>query len=174
MGDQPYPQLLRKAKERDARLALVAAADRFKRETLSSCRRGDGAFCELYNLGKLDAAPSARPIVTRLSVRSLRRWRAMVKADASERLGFDRGAARRGKAALATAKGGKVSSLIQALLADDPHFSAARVRQSVIAEFPEFQAPPLRTFQHFISGLKSTGVAQGATRGVGFDPGACV
>jgi transposase InsO family protein len=141
---------------RDARLALIAAADRFARNASLSRRTADTAFCALYGLDKLDIAPWIKAAVRRLSPRTLARWREQTKHGSSARLGVDRGAARRGKGLLATAEGGEVKRYILALVAHQPHLSADHVRECVAAKFPQLSPPPVRTFQHVLRDLKRT------------------
>jgi hypothetical protein len=76
---------------RDARLALVAAADRFARQGSLTRNTADRAFCALYNLEKIEVEPWVRQSVRRLAPRSLKRWRALRKDDAISSLGVDRG-----------------------------------------------------------------------------------
>jgi hypothetical protein len=141
---------------RDARLALIAAADRFARNASLSRRTADAAFCALYGLDKLDIAPWIKAAVKRLSPRTLRIWRALIKSGSPSRLGVDRGAARRGKGLLATAEGGEVKRYILALVAHQPHLSADHIRECVAAKFPTLTPPPVRTFQHVLKDLKRT------------------
>jgi transposase InsO family protein len=141
---------------RDARLALIAAADRFARNASLSRRTADTAFSALYGLDKLDIAPWIKAAVGRLSPRTLARWREQTKNGSASRLGVDRGAARRGKGVLATAEGGEVRRYILALVAHQPHLSADHVRECVAAKFPAFAPPPVRTFQHVLKDLKRT------------------
>jgi transposase InsO family protein len=141
---------------RDARLALIAAADRFARNASLSRRTADTAFCALYALDKLDIAAWIKAAVRRLAPRTLARWREQTKNGSAARLGVDRGAARRGKGRLATAEGGEVKRYILALVAHQPHLSADHVRECVAAKFAGFDPPPVRTFQHVLKDLKRT------------------
>ncbi len=141
---------------RDARLALLSAADRFARNASLSRRTADAAFCALYGLDRLAIEPWIKAAVKRLSARTLARWREQLKFGSPSRLGVDRGAARRGKGTLATAEGGEVRKYILALVAHQPHLSADHVRECVAAKFPQLSPPPVRTFQHFLKGLKAS------------------
>jgi transposase InsO family protein len=140
---------------RDARLALIAAADRFARNASLSRRTADAAFCALYNLERIDIAPWIKASIRRLAPRTLARWREQTKNGSPSKLAVDRGAARRGRGALAVAEGGEVRKHILALVAHQPHLSADHVRECVAAKFPTFKAPPVRTFQHFLKRLKT-------------------
>jgi transposase InsO family protein len=141
---------------RDARLALLAAADKFRRDARMSRRDAEPEFCDRYNGGTIQVAPWIRAAIKRTSPRTLRIWRALVKSGSPARLGVDRGAARRGKGLLATAEGGEVKRYILALVAHQPHLSADHVRECVAAKFPRLTAPPVRTFQHVLKDLKRT------------------
>jgi hypothetical protein len=138
---------------RDARLALVAAAKRFARNGSLSQNTADRLFCALYNLEQLEVAPWVRAAVRRLSERSLWRWRRLAKSERS-RLGVDRGAARRGKGALDAAEDGKVRAYILACVAHQPFLSADHVRELVGAQFPALALPSSRRFQQYLKGLK--------------------
>lgn len=141
---------------RDARLALIAAADRFARDGSLTRNTADRAFCALYNLDKIEVDRWVRQSVKRLAPRSLKRWRAIRRDDNLSGLGVDRGASRRGTGALDTANDGAVRAFILALIAHQPHLSADHVRENVIAKFADFDAPPIRTFQRFIATLKAS------------------
>jgi putative transposase len=132
---------------RDARLALVSAANRFARDGKMPFRTADAAFCALYNARAIDVSDWIRAHVKELSARSLRRWRDAVDAEKATRLAVDRGAARRGKGALETAFDGAVKTFVLAHLARQPHLSAHHLRALVCDAFPDFEAPPVRTFQ---------------------------
>lgn len=140
---------------RDARLALIAAADRFARNATLSRNTADRAFCALYNLERLDIEPWIRAAVKALAPRTLARWRATSKA-AKSRLGVDRGAARRGKGVLEAAENGEVRKFALALIAHQPHLSADHVREIVADRFPALKMPPIRSVRRFLQGLKKT------------------
>lgn len=140
---------------RDARLALVAASNKFARDGKMPFRTADKAFCALYNRGDLDVAPWIRERVPALSERSLWRWRDALAHESASRLAVDRGAARRGKGALDTAEDGRVKTFILAHIARQPHLSAHHLRDLVRDEFPAFRAPPVRTFQRAAAVWKS-------------------
>ncbi len=139
----------------DARLAITAAADRFERGAKMSQITAAMLFCALYNAEKITVEPWVRAAVRQLSPRTLARWRAHRAKGEVTRLGVDRGAARRGSSTLETAQEGAVRLYILAAIAHQPHLSADHVRLLVAAKFPMFNAPPVRTFQRFLSRLKT-------------------
>ena len=133
----------------DARLAIVAAADRFEQGAKMSQISAATLFCALYNAEKVEVQPWVRTAVRQLSPRTLARWRAYRDQGAVARLGVDRGAA------LESAQDGAVRLYILAAIAHQPHLSADHVRLLVAAKFPLFNAPPTRTFQRFLKALKA-------------------
>ncbi|EAU40193.1 Transposase and inactivated derivative [Fulvimarina pelagi HTCC2506] len=157
----------RASEERDARLAIVNAFDRFRK----SCRLNNQAsihlFVQRFNGGELQIEDWVRDRISRLSGRSLERWRKQ-KRDSGATQGFDRGANRKGKGVLDTANGGAVRITILALLADNLHFSAEHIRDVVESEYGRtlivaskgsektVPLPPIRTFQHYLKGLRSS------------------
>lgn len=139
---------------RDARLALVAASNKFARDGKMPFRTADKAFCALYNSGDLDVAPWIREQAPALSERSLWRWRDALARDDASSLAVDRGAARRGKGSLDTAEDGRVRTFILAHIARQPHLSAHHLRDLVKDAFPAFATPPVRTFQRALAQWK--------------------
>lgn len=138
---------------RDARMAIVAAAERFAREGRLSQAVADRLFASLYNRAEIETAAWVRGQIKETSARSLARWRALAARDKS-RLGVDRGAVRRGKGALDRGEDGKVRALLLAAVAHNPALSADHLQKLVKDRFPAFKLPPLRTFQHFLKSLK--------------------
>lgn len=168
---QPSPNLSdRAARERDARLAIVAAFDRFSagaRLRQASCLQ---VFTDKYNLGSLQVEPWVKDLVPHVSKRSLLRWKAAKSSGVTTTLAVDRGQSRKGTGVLDVAEGGKVRTFILAVLGQNPHFSAAHVRMMCRDEFGKelwapsrkseavqkrVPLPPIRTFQHFIAALKA-------------------
>ena len=141
---------------RDARLALVDAADRFAASVKMSRRAADPIFCSLYAAGRIAVDPWIKAAARDVSPRSLMRWRGRVRDGDASALGVDRGAARRGGGALDVAEGGEVKRFALALIAHQPHLSADHVRKSVQGKFPGFAPPPVRTFQRLLKGLKNS------------------
>ncbi|MCW1842267.1 Mu transposase C-terminal domain-containing protein [Prosthecomicrobium hirschii] len=146
----------RAARERDARLAIVAAFEAFSQGQ----RLGDAArsqiFVDRYNLGAIAVDPWIRETVRSLSKRTLARWRSAKFLGRLDRLAVDRAAARKGKGVLDTAAGGRVRTFVLALIAHQPLLTAAQVRVQCLAEFGfETTLPPVRTFQHWLKTLKA-------------------
>ena len=152
------------AEGRDARLAILDAADRFRAAGGLGRTRADALFCEGYEAGAIEVAPWVRAAVKGLTPRSLARWRAVRAAGATARLAVDKGASRRGKGALETANGGAVKTHCLALMVKSPHLSAKHVRAVIGGTFGELVSergeliplPPLRTFQAALSQWKAT------------------
>ncbi|MGP0103799.1 DDE-type integrase/transposase/recombinase [Rhodoblastus sp.] len=137
---------------RDARLALLAAADRFFATGVYSRVLSDQTFCALYNLGKIEVEPWVLHAVRKLAPRSLKRWRAMRFLDGANALAVDRGAARRGSGGLDRTE---VRSWLLGFLAHKPHTSARSAHDYLIAQFPGLRVSP-RSVARALSGLKSS------------------
>ncbi len=144
---------IRNLESRDARLWLIAAADRYAETAGLPRRTGDAAFAALWRLGKLDVPAWVRDAVADLSPRTLGRWREHVRVGDATGLAVDKGAARRGKGALDAPE---IRDFILALVASQPHLTAHHVRGCVEGRFPGFAAPPVRTFQHVLKSLKQS------------------
>jgi len=155
-------------KERDARLAILAAYDDFLRGLRANGRAPSTAlflFSMKYNNRSLQAADWIREIVPSISPRTIMRWRSAVKKN-TNRLAVDRSKGRKGSGALETANGGAVRSFILGLIAHQPHLSGKQVATLCRSEFGDtvkvvskgveqpLKMPPVRTFQHFLKGLK--------------------
>lgn len=154
---------------RDARLALLALAEKFAAASgmLRVC--ADRHFCDLYNAGAqlrdpaanaIEAAPWIRAQVKSLAPRTLARWRRLRREGALTRLAVDRAAARRGSGTLDRANNGEVKTYILALIAKQPQLTAHHIRALVSDRFEgQFRlgingaaravpVPPVRTFQY--------------------------
>lgn len=153
--------------ERDARLALVRAADAFRRASSGgrfSIIASDQMFARLYTAGRAEVPGWVTAAVPKLSARSLARWRSAARFGETTKLAVDRGENRRGKGVLERANDGAVRTYMLALLVNQPMLSADHVRRLVRAEFGDCLAvggkavslPPIRTFQHVLKGLKSS------------------
>ncbi len=132
---------------RDARLALIAAADRFARGGTLSRHTADRAFASLYNVERIAVEPWLRAAAPKISAASLARWRRSRRQKGSSALGFDRGAARRGEGALDRGGKGKVRAFLLAAIAHQPHLSGDHLQKLAIAAFPELAGVSLRSFQ---------------------------
>lgn len=152
--------------ERDARLAIVHAYDRFTsglRNATETARLQ--IFSDKYAVNSITIEPWVKQAIPSFSKRSLMRWRKAVKAGRTGKLAIDRGQARKGTGLLDVANGGKVQAFIIALIAQQPHLSAERVRVLCQSEFgrtvldrngAEKPLPPVRTFQQAIRTLKAS------------------
>jgi len=151
--------------ERDARLAILATYDDFLRGFRAKGRAPATAlhlFSAKYNNRSLQVASWLREVIPSISPRTIMRWRSAAKKNANK-LAVDRSKGRKGSGVLETANSGKVQSFILAWLAANPALSAQVIRGYCEDEFgaeitlPSGELkplPPLRTFQHFIKGLK--------------------
>lgn len=157
----------RAALERDARLAILRAYAAFEKGQRLNRQGCECLFVSKYQAGTLQVERWIRDLIPAFSRRTLARWRADAERDAGD-LGFDRGAARRGKGVLETANDGDLHRFMLALLAHQPHLSAAQVVDQCRGEFGEtievvrgggvierIAMPPLRTFQAALKALKT-------------------
>lgn len=157
----------RAAIERDARLAIVAAYQAFGR----GLQLGETAklqiFTDKFNAGRIQVDDWVRQAVPSVSKRSLLRWKSARKEGKGDRLAFDRAASRKGTGVIETANGGKLQAFVLALIAHQPHLTAAHVRTQCRAEFGDtidvvskglskvLPMPPIRTFQATLKTLKA-------------------
>lgn len=155
----------RAAKERDARLAIIAAYDRFAagmRLNQQACLR---LFCDRYEMGSILVESWVKELIPNVSTRSLFRWKSARAKGARDALAVDRSKARKGSGLLETANNGAVRSFVLAWIASSPHLSADIIRGYCEDHFgPEITTrqgelkplPPERTFQQFIKDLKAS------------------
>ncbi|MER8946135.1 DDE-type integrase/transposase/recombinase [Mesorhizobium sp. M0809] len=158
----------RAQKERDARLAIVAAFEKFSRGLQLGYATRVQVFTDRYNVGSLNIDEWVREIVPTLSKRSLARWQSQKRDGKINALGHDPAQARKGTGVLETANGGAVSAFMLALIAHQPHLSGHHVRTLCRSEFGDtlktvskgvetiIPMPPVRTFQHALKGLKES------------------
>ena len=137
---------------RDARLALLAAAERCVHAGNLTRTAADKAFCALYNLGKIAVDPWVRAAVPEIAPRSIARWRALRAKGAIGRLAIDKGAGRRGSGALDQPE---VRSWLLGFLAHKPHTSAQSALDYLKAQFPDLDVS-LRSVCRSLKGLKTT------------------
>ncbi|MGO4561974.1 DDE-type integrase/transposase/recombinase [Rhizobiales bacterium 3FA27D7] len=134
--------------ERDARLALTAVADRFRREQGLSQAAADELVANLFNSRSIALPAWVQTQVKRASGRSLARWRSARDAGQADRLGHDPAVARKGSSQLDRALGGQVRSVLLAAIAKMPFLSAGRALELIRDRFGEtFETPALRTLQ---------------------------
>lgn len=152
------------AEQRDARLALLAALDRFTADSGLSGREADARFCAAYEASEINVAPWVRAAVKSISRATLCRWRAARKAGETHRLAVDNGAARRNRGVLDVANGGEVRNTILAAMAKNPYLSADHIRVVIIDRFGArldmgdalAPVPSVRTFQMALKGWRQT------------------
>lgn len=154
---------------RDARLAILAAADRVFASAKLPRENADLLAVADYNAGRLTLPPWVHAKVPKLTLRSLQRWRAAARNGRTASLAVDRGAARRGLGVLDTAEDGQVRIYALALIARQPHLSADHVRGMLSHRFGETLSvvraggevkqvplPPIRTVQDALRRWKET------------------
>lgn len=147
--------------ERDARLAIVAAFERFARGlTLRhvSCLQ---IFCDKYNLGSIGVDQWVKDLVPSVSKRSLDRWRAAQRDGVA--IGYDPSQSRLGTGVLDRAENGRIAEWMLALVAFEPHLSAEDVQTQCRHKFGDTLSvgdktapmPPVRAFQRALKALKA-------------------
>ena len=166
-NDEPAkiaPASGRAALERDARLAIVAQFERFRKGSNLRLEQALKIFCDDWKLGRIRVEDWVTDVVPRISRGSLKRWASKKKH--GRQLGVDRSLARKGTGVLDQAEGGAVRTFMLGLIAHQPHLSADQVRDQVRAEFgdvlkvvskgveKQVPVPPLRAFQRALSALK--------------------
>lgn len=153
----------RAARERDARLKIVAAFEEFSAALRLSDASKVQIFVDRYNNRTFFVPDWVRETIKVISKRSLARWRAAKGVGRADRLAVDRSAARKGKGLVETANGGRLRTFVLALVAHQPLITAAQVEVQCRAEFGDMvtdhagrvvRMPPVRTFQHALKGLK--------------------
>lgn len=153
----PTPETERGRRAQAARLAILAACERY---TVGSNLGRDGgvhAFAMAYNFGQIAVDDWVRQEVPKTSHRTLFRWIAAAKEGQS--LGVDRAQNRKGKGLLETANAGRAKMFILGLIAHQPSIKAERVQallsdemggQLVALDGTIHPIPPVRTIQHQI------------------------
>lgn len=148
---------------RDARLAILRLAEGFHRTARLTSVVDDALFVELFEAGHVELPEWARGVVDDFSLRTLHRWRQILRDSGPDGLAVDHGASRKGTGLLDSANDGAVRNFMLALIAKQPHLSAEEVRKQCRAEFGDEivtrhgelkPMPPPRTFQHVLKGLK--------------------
>ncbi|MCJ2112753.1 phage tail tape measure protein [Methylobacterium sp. E-025] len=157
------------AEGRDARLAILAAAERIFASARLPRQNADLLAVADYTAGRLSLPAWVHTAVPKLTLRTLQRWRAAARDGRTAALAVDRGAARRGLGVLDTAENGQVRVYALALIARQPHLSADHVREMLSAKFGEsltvirsggvvrtVPLPPIRTVQDALRRWKTT------------------
>ncbi|MEO0496296.1 MAG: DDE-type integrase/transposase/recombinase [Pseudomonadota bacterium] len=157
----------RGASERDARLVIVNGFLRFAAHQRLNETTLIGMFATKYNAGRFNVEGWVRDTVPTISKASLKRWKLTVQRGEAHKLAVDRSKSRKGTGVLDTANNGEVKAFALALVAHQPHLSAANVRKLCRDEFGDqitilkkglktvSKMPPVRTFQHFLKALKA-------------------
>lgn len=124
----PSPGLASRAMvERDARLHLVGMFKAWHAKVGLGTYTAVATFSDLYNAGQVSAPDWVRKRVKLLSRSTFWRWLQAARAGEVDRLGVDRGAARRGKGILAEAEGGAIFQKILVLHAHNPHLTPRHI-----------------------------------------------
>ncbi|UGA45979.1 Mu transposase C-terminal domain-containing protein [Bradyrhizobium quebecense] len=151
------------ASARDARLAVLALADRIAQDAGIGHKRADQHFADLYNTRAIELAGWITDEIKSVTPRTLARWRSFAKAGKRSRLAVDRAASRRGTGVLDRANDGKVKLHILALVAKQPQLTAHHIRALVADAFPEIcvagapvALPPIRTFQQVLKNWRTS------------------
>ncbi|SFZ85966.1 Mu transposase, C-terminal [Devosia enhydra] len=151
----------RAQRERDARLAILAAFERFSRGLRPNKTARLKLFCDKYNLGTLAIDAWIKDTVPVLSMRSLDRWAA--KAKAGDAIGHDPSLSRKGTSILERANGGRVIEWMLALIAFEPHLKAEAIQTQCRHKFGDtlelagnaVPMPNVRAFQRALKALKA-------------------
>jgi putative transposase len=155
----------RAREERDARLAVIAAFEKFSRGLRLNRQACIAVFCDRYQMGFIKVDDWVKDKIPSVSRRSLWRWMSARNTGKTEALGFDRSKARAGSGLLETANNGAVQAFILTWIARNPALSADIIRgycedyfgSEIVDRNGEVKPlPPLRTFQHFIAHLKAS------------------
>ncbi len=157
------------AEARDARLAILTAAERLHAQAKLPRRHADLVCVAEYGRQALGLPKWVHAEVPRLTLRSLQRWRAVAKAGRTVRLAVDRGAARRGTGVLDTAEDGRVRVFILAALVRQPHLTADHIRTLLLDRFGptvtvtragrearRVPLPPVRTLQAALAAWRAS------------------
>ena len=139
------------AENRDARLAVLAAIDRFRQEGGHSVTTADALFIARYNLAKVEVDAWIRQALPELATRTVHRWRAEVKNGTLHRLAVDPGAKRRGKGML---EAPKVREFCLGMMALNPHHGVADLVGLLRKRFPTMKLPADRTMRLAMSTWK--------------------
>lgn len=161
------PLTSRAGREQVARLAILAAADAFRRGQRLAAFTCDHLFTVKYNAREIKTEPWILDLVPRVSERSLARWRAAARDGHVSALAVDR-AHRKGKGLLDTAHDGRVKRFVLSLLIKNPLLSAQHIHTLCRSEFGDtlpklkdgvsvhLPMPSIRSFQLQIATWKTT------------------
>lgn len=156
------------AEARDARLHLIGLFKGWHANVGLGTYTGIATFTDLYNGGHVAAPAWVRSVVRQVSARTFWRWMQASRSGEVDRLGVDRGAARRGKGIMEEAEGGALKAKVLTLIAHQPHLSADHLRTMCRDAFGDtisyrdtrVPMPTIRAFQTLLKGLKTTHKAE--------------
>lgn len=159
----PDPQAKGKLEARDARLHLVGIFKAWHAQVRLGTFTAVAMFADLYNAGKIAAPDWVKSNVKGLSGRTLWRWLSASRLGEVDRLGVDRGMARRGKGVMDEAEGGALKARILGLHAHQPYLSADHIRTICRDQFgdtvsyrgSQIPMPSVRSFQSVLKKLQS-------------------
>lgn len=155
----------RAGEERDARLAILAAYERFSRGLNLSKQARVAIFTDKYEMGSIAVDAWVKDLIPSFGRRSLWRWLSVKETGRTETLGFDRSKSRAGTGVLDIACDGAVRDFILAWVALNPALAAEEICGYIEDEFGSDlpcgdgelkPLPSLRTVQHFIKALKAS------------------
>jgi putative transposase len=137
----------------------MAAYQAFLRTTSVRSELALSSFADLYNGRLLQTPEWVLECIPRITARTLSVWLRLAKSGAVDRLGVDRGAARRGKGIFDEAEGGALRSKILTFIAHQPFLSADHVRTLCRDAFGDTlsyrgQAVPMPSVRAFQMALK--------------------
>jgi len=147
------PATISALEQRDARLSLIAAADRLAQTSGLTRHVADRLFAGLYQMGQIEVAPWVRAAVKEFSARSLTRWRTHKARGELNKLGVDKGAARRGKGKIAFGEEGKVEAFLLAEIGRNAKVTCVTLHRLIAAEFPQL-AVSIDTVERAVKRLK--------------------
>ncbi|MBI2313542.1 MAG: transposase [Betaproteobacteria bacterium] len=138
----------------DARLAVLAAWETFRRSAGLAVIPSQHLFADRYNRGEIEVAPWAREFVPDISAATLSRWSGAVKTQGIDALAGRYGN-RRGDAKIDRQPA--LQEFVVSMLVSHPHASSAHVMQAVRARFNGHNAldyPSPRALQRWILAWK--------------------
>jgi transposase InsO family protein len=152
------------AEARDARLHLVGMFKAWHAKVGLGTYTAIATFADLYNSGRVAAPAWVLAGIKTLSTRTFFRWLQAMRSGEVDRLGVDRGAARRGKGILAEAEGGAILKKILVLHAHNPHLTGRHLHgicRDAFGDVVDYRGtkvpmPTIRAFQVALKALKIT------------------
>lgn len=151
------------AEARDARLHVVGLFKAWHAAVGLGTFTATEAFADLFRAGKVEAPEWVKTQVKGLSGRTLWRWLKATREGEVDRLGVDRGAARRGKGIMDEAEDGALRAHVLTLHAHQPHLSADHLRTLACDKFgaevsyrgSKVAMPTVRAFQQLLKRLQT-------------------